>query len=212
MRLPAAALAFICATAFSQPTPTQPQLATKVDPQYPEEARLAKLNGTVSITLTVGEDGEPRNVRALTSPGLGLDQAAIAAVSQWRFKPGVKDGMPVPVSVNVEVDFRLLTDPGAWTPTRVAFDSPDGTARPILTAAPYPPMYAATGETGSVALSFDVFPDGAPANLHIIKSTSPAHESEVIRIVRGWQFQPAIKDGQPVTVRCTMEFAKGNHP
>ena len=59
MRLPAA-LIFVCLTAFSQQSQTPPQIATKVDPQYSEEARIAKLTGTVSITLIVGEDGEPR--------------------------------------------------------------------------------------------------------------------------------------------------------
>jgi TonB family protein len=215
MRLPAA-LILVCAIAFGQQIyrvgngVTAPELVSKVDPQYSEEARLANINGTVRISLVVGEDGEARNVHALTSPGLGLDEAAIAAVSKWRFKPGLKDGTPVPVSVDVEVSFRLLTDPGAWSPSRVTFDSPEGTARPILTAAPYPPMYSAIGATGSVALSFDVASTGAATNLHIIKSSDPASESEVIRIVRGWQFQPAVKDGRPVSVRCTMEFAKGN--
>ena len=212
MRLPAA-LIFICAAAFSQqPSATAPQIISKTDPQLPEEARLAKLSGSVHISLIVGEDGEPRNIRALTSPGLGLDQQAIAAVSKWRFKPGLKDGTPVPVSVQVEVNFRLLTDRGAWAPTRIAFDSPDGTARPILTAAPYPDMYSPTGETGSVTLSFDVDTTGAPANLHIIRSSGMAAESEVTRIVRGWQFQPALKNSQPVPVRCTMEFSKGSQP
>jgi protein TonB len=39
---------------------------------------------------------------------MGLDQQAMAAVSQWRFKPGMKDGKPVPVYANVEVNFRLM--------------------------------------------------------------------------------------------------------
>ena len=152
MRLPAA-LTFVCLTAFSQQTQpplpegvyragqngvTAPQVASKVDPQYSEEARIAKLSGSVNITLVVDESGEPRNVQALTSPGLGSDEAAIAAVSKWRFKPGEKDGMPVPVSVAVEVSFAFRTDRGAWIPSRVAFDSPQGTARPVLTSAPYP--------------------------------------------------------------------------
>ena len=151
---------------------------------------------------------------ASTSPGsCGSDEAAIAAVSQWRFKPGLKDGMPVSVSVDVEVSFRLLTDPRAWDLSRVVFDSPEGTARPVLTSAPYPDMYSPTGETGAVALSFVVDPTGAATNLHIIKSSSMTAESEVSRIVRGWQFRPAMKDGQP-TVSGSMPpwsfRAKGN--
>ena len=125
MRLPAAII-FVCLIAFGQQTQpplpegvygagqngmTAPQLISKVDPNYSEEARIAKLTGTVSITLVVGEDGEPRNMQASTSPGLGSDEAVIAAVSKWRFKSGLKDGIPVPVSVKVEVNFRLLTNP-----------------------------------------------------------------------------------------------------
>ncbi len=186
------ALILICITAFGQqiqtPLPegvyrltrrvTAPRLISKVDPQYSEEARMAKLTGTVRISAIVGEDGEPRGVHAATSPGLGLDEAAIAAVRKWRFKPGEKDGIPVPVSVDVEVSFRPLTDSHDWFPARVVFDSPDGAARPVLTSAPYPAMYSATGETGSVTLSFDVATDGEATNLHIVKSSSPARKAK----------------------------------
>jgi TonB family protein len=225
MRLPVA-LFFVCVSGFSQQTQpplpegvyrigngvTRPEVISTVGAQSSEEAKLANLTGAVKISLIVGEDGEVRNVRALTSPGLGLEDAAIAAVSRWRFRPGLKDGTPVPVSVDVEVHFSLALDRGAWAPSRVVFDSPVGSVRPILTSAPYPSMYSATGETGSVALSFDVAANGAATNLHIIRSSSMEAESEVARIVRGWQFRPGTRDGRPVSVRCTMEFAKGNHP
>ena len=64
--------------------------------------------GTVLIYLEVGPDGLPRHVRVKRGIGLGLDQNAVAAVRQWRFKPGIKDGAPVTVSANIEVNFRLL--------------------------------------------------------------------------------------------------------
>jgi TonB family protein len=58
--------------------------------------------------------------------------------------------------------------------------------------------------------SFDIDPNGATANLHVEKSSNPALESEITGIVRGWRFQPAVRNGEPVSVRCTMEFVKGN--
>jgi protein TonB len=87
---------------------TQPALIKKLEPAYTDEARLAKLQGVVTLGITVGADGKPADIRVLSGLGLGLDQAAVDAVSGWIFKPGTKDGNPVPVVANVEVNFRLL--------------------------------------------------------------------------------------------------------
>ncbi|HYV61022.1 MAG TPA: energy transducer TonB [Bryobacteraceae bacterium] len=54
------------------------------------------------------ENGVPQEIKVIRSLGLGLDQKAIEAVQKWRFKPGRKDGKAVPVSANIEVNFRLL--------------------------------------------------------------------------------------------------------
>jgi TonB family protein len=85
-----------------------PSVLSKIEPEYSEEARKAKWQGTVVVSVIVDELGRPRNVRVLRSLGLGLDQKAVEAVSQWRFKPGLKDGKPVPVMATIEVNFRLL--------------------------------------------------------------------------------------------------------
>jgi len=85
-----------------------PSVLSKVEPEYSDEARKAKWQGTVVVSVIVDELGRPRNVRVQRSLGLGLDQKAVEAVSQWRFKPGLKDGKPVPVVATIEVTFRLL--------------------------------------------------------------------------------------------------------
>ena len=85
-----------------------PSVLSKVEPEYSEEARKAKWQGTVVLSVIVDEFGRPRDVKVLRSLGLGLDQKAIEAVSQWRFKPGLKDRKPVPVMATIEVNFRLL--------------------------------------------------------------------------------------------------------
>ncbi|HVT92727.1 MAG TPA: TonB family protein [Bryobacteraceae bacterium] len=80
----------------------------KPDPDYSEEARKAKFQGTVVLAIIVDEKGLPRDVRVVRPLGLGLDQKAIEAVQRWRFRPGMKDGKPVPVQATIEVNFRLL--------------------------------------------------------------------------------------------------------
>jgi protein TonB len=77
------------------------------DPEYSEEARKAKFQGTVLITAVIGPDGRPRDLRVARSVGMGLDQKAIDAVWKWRFAPAMKDNHPVSVQVSIEVAFRL---------------------------------------------------------------------------------------------------------
>jgi periplasmic protein TonB len=78
------------------------------EPEYSEEARKAKWQGAVLLQVVVDEKGVPQDIKVVRSLGLGLDQKAIEAVQKWRFKPGLKDGKPVPVSANILVNFRLL--------------------------------------------------------------------------------------------------------
>jgi len=77
------------------------------DPEYSEEARKAKYQGTCVLWMIVGPDGKPRDIKVARTLGLGLDEKAIEAVKQWKFEPAMKDGKPVAVQINVEVSFRL---------------------------------------------------------------------------------------------------------
>ncbi|HTW67081.1 MAG TPA: energy transducer TonB [Bryobacteraceae bacterium] len=87
---------------------TSPQLLVKVEPEYSEEARKAKFQGAVVLQIIVDAQGNPRDIKIIRPLGLGLDQKAIEAVEKWKFAPGKKDGKPVPVIAQIEVNFRLL--------------------------------------------------------------------------------------------------------
>ena len=87
---------------------TKPELLKKVEPEYSEEARKAKYQGTVVLYVEVDPSGKAINPRVVRSLGLGLDEKAIEAVRKWKFKPGYKDGKPVTVAATIEVNFRLL--------------------------------------------------------------------------------------------------------
>ncbi len=87
--------------------PSPPVLISKREPKYSPEALKAKLQGTILVSLLVGEDGVPQNVKVVRGLGLGLDEKAIEAVKTWRFKPGVKEGKPVAVAAQVEVNFKV---------------------------------------------------------------------------------------------------------
>jgi TonB family protein len=84
-----------------------PRVVYQPDPEYSEEARKAKYQGTCVLWLVVGPDGRPRDIKVARTLGLGLDEKAIEAVRTWKFEPAMKDGRPVAVQINVEVEFRL---------------------------------------------------------------------------------------------------------
>ncbi len=84
-----------------------PRAIYSPEPDYSDEARAAKYQGLVTLALVVRADGRPASLRVVRSLGMGLDEKALAAVRTWRFEPGRKDGHPVPVQIEVEVDFRL---------------------------------------------------------------------------------------------------------
>jgi len=84
-----------------------PQAVSTPDPEYTEEARLAKTQGKCILWMIVDDTGKPRNIRVVRGLGFGLDAKAIEAVQQWRFQPALKDGKPVNVQISVEVGFHL---------------------------------------------------------------------------------------------------------
>jgi protein TonB len=84
-----------------------PRLLYGPDPEFSEEARKAKYQGTVVLWMIVGTDGRTHEIRVQRSLGMGLDEKAIEAVRVWRFEPARKNGQPVAVQVNVEVNFQL---------------------------------------------------------------------------------------------------------
>ncbi len=87
---------------------TPPVLVRKVEPEYSPEAKAAGLEGTVVATVVIGSDGNPYDIQIEKHLGLGLDQKAQEAISQWRFKPGMRKGRPVNVRATIEINFRLF--------------------------------------------------------------------------------------------------------
>jgi protein TonB len=85
-----------------------PVLLYSPDPEFSEEARKAKFMGVVTVNLIVDEQGRPLNVRVLRGVGMGLDEKALEAVKQYKFKPAMEGGKPVKVELNVEVNFQIF--------------------------------------------------------------------------------------------------------
>lgn len=78
------------------------------NPEYSDAARRAKFQGTVIVAVIIGTDGHVHDPRIIRHVGLGLDQKALQAVTLWRFRPAMKNGQPVRVLADIEVNFRLF--------------------------------------------------------------------------------------------------------
>lgn len=86
---------------------TAPKLLRKVEPKYSAEAQKLRIQGTVMLEIVVATTGRATEMTVLSPLGFGLDEQARAALAQWKFTPGQKDGRPVPIRATVQVNFRI---------------------------------------------------------------------------------------------------------
>jgi len=85
-----------------------PVVISSIDPEFSEEARKAKFSGNVEVYLWVDEHGNPSHVRVVRGVGMGLDEKAVEAVRQYRFKPAMQNGKPVKVDLYIDVNFTIF--------------------------------------------------------------------------------------------------------
>jgi periplasmic protein TonB len=95
-------------TAYTGKLTRDPLLLYKEEPEYSDEARKARHEGTVWIDMDIDASGRPINMRVVRGLGLGLDEKAIAAVAHWKFRPAMAGDRVVTVPARVQVSFHLL--------------------------------------------------------------------------------------------------------
>ena len=97
---------------------TAPKIVYQPEPKFTKIARKQKVSGVATVSIIVDTEGNPRNVHIIRSiadsvdkkhqaAAVSLDQAAVDAVKQYKFKPAMQDGKPVAVYLNVEVNFQI---------------------------------------------------------------------------------------------------------
>ena len=86
----------------------EPKLLHAEEPEYSDEARRARYQGSVLLAIEVDINGRATNIRVVRSLGLGLDERAVAAVQKWRFRPAMAGGRVVTAPAQVQVTFHLL--------------------------------------------------------------------------------------------------------
>jgi TonB family protein len=198
------------------------QLVQKTEPEYSDEARLAGLEGVVLLTGTITEQGVPQEMHVTKSLGLGLDEKALAAIQQWRFMPGTREGRPLPAPITVPVEFRLPDKQSRWHLIRADFTPPEGASRPQFSKTTYPYgigislrafeqalVIRAIGREATATVAFDVDEHGIPVNLQVLNASHPIWGPEAMAVIREWQFVPGMKHGALVSVLCTVDLVWG---
>jgi TonB family protein len=173
-----------------------PMLLHKTEPEYSDEARRAGINATVLLGLIVGSDGVPKNFSTIRGAGFGLDEQAIASVKQWRFKPAIRQGVPVDVQSTIEVSFRMLK---VSDKARLTFDMPAGATRPVLLYGKVPSL--PESYTGTWTAVFSIDDEGKVSE---VESDAP---QGLRKQIETWRFSKSTLGGTPIRVKGKLELS-----
>jgi len=187
-----------------------PRVLSKVEPDYTEEARRAKVNASVTLKVIVRPDGSVGDIRILRAAGFGLDDNAIECVRTWQFAPGTKDGKALSVVATIEVNFRLLAKKNEGQHARLTFALPSGAGPPELVEGSIPTNPSSSNPDQRFRISVTVDSNGRPENLAIIETTDPEWADRALHEVEGWRFVPASVNGQAAAVEGVFELATGS--
>jgi TonB family protein len=180
---------------------TSPVIVREVKPTYTKAAMDRKVQGTVEVTAVILADGTVGDVTMKRSLDPDLDVEAIRATKQWKFKPGTKDGTPVPVEVSIELSFTLRDGP--------TYTVDAGVISPVVTKEVKPKYTEGAIRRrvqGSVGIEAVVLKDGTVGNVRVTRSLDEELDQEAVAAAKQWTFKPGTKDGKPVNVQVNIEL------
>ena len=177
---------------------TPPALIHTVDPQFSEEARKKKMGGVVLLGLVVDKNGFPQKMHVICAPGMGLDIKAIAAVSEYRFKPAMQNGMPIEVELQIRVNFQVNRN------KKKAADAEALARQQAPTAPDSPPLCEASSQSNLAQYPSGVRPADGPSFAAASSSASTPADAEAAEEA---QFGPIKKVGNGVSVPAVTHTA-----
>ncbi len=178
-------------------------------PLYSEEARRLGVEGIATVEARIAADGAVGSARIVGSLGHGLDQNALVAVRQWRFRPALRSGQPIPVWADIDVEFSLRSEAvNELIANDMATRVGPGVAPPHVVRTG-PMLRAWRGREderhGTVVLDVVLLENGSPKIVRILQSVDPQLDERAVRNFEEWRFSPAMKDGRPIKVRMNAE-------
>jgi TonB family protein len=186
-----------------------------VQPDYPEAARKAKLEGEVRVEFVVGVDGLVSGAQVVESTDERFNTAALAAVQRWGFEPATEEGKPAASGVGVQIAFKLAQ----LKQKRVPILPPEADRRPELMphglkriparpqAAPdpdYPDELLEQKLPGEVRMEFTVDEEGNVRAPRVLWASHPAFVEKALRATEKTRFEPARQG--PLAKSTTVQY------
>jgi TonB family protein len=208
------------------PLDRRPEVTSQAEPEYPFSLARSGYKGEVLVDFIVDREGNVVRANVTRSTHPDFEAPAVEAVLKWKFKPGIKDGHPVFVHMQVPIYFqvdRLRDHPGGlelWKlpqtaskklPPEFQYDEPP---KPILTTAPvYPFDLLRSNTTGKASVRFAIDPLGGTHVIKLENASLPEFGAAACAMIESWRFEPATKGGQPcwALISKDQEFDKYGH-
>jgi TonB family protein len=173
------------------------------------------VQGVVTLKAQIGKDGSVENLELMSGHPL-LAPAAIDAAKQWKYKPYLANGQPIPVETEIQLDFKLAVEPqpavvappALPNSTAQIYHVGAGVSAPSIISARQPDYTDEANRArkeGKVVLSVVVDTAGHAQNLRIVTPLGYGLDEKAVEAVRQWRFQPGMKDGKPVNVQINVE-------
>jgi TonB family protein len=212
---------------YAGPEITVPRLLSTIDVPYPSGVSANGIRGMTVLAMVIEASGNPAHIQVLHTHGEAFDQAAIAAVKQSKFEPGMLAGHPVPVWIDVRTVFRanrsetipeiLITERDLPLPDASKFE--DKHHNPLSYTPPFPIHTVDADFVDPFVLhpwvqvaivSVLVGVDGLPADVHVRRGLGFGLDKKAEAAVWQYKFFPATKKGHPIAARTEVmiDFAK----
>jgi TonB family protein len=179
----------------------RPKILYREKAKYTREARGNNIKGTVVLSAVFGADGQISNIKVIQGLPDGLTENAIAAANKIRFEPAIKDGRPVSVRGSLEFTFNIDKD---------QVEQMDSSLRPTILyreKAQYTQEAKDNQVEGTVVLSVVFGADGQIGDVKVIRGLPHGLTQKAIEAASKIRFEPAMKDGKPVSVRGMLEYS-----
>jgi TonB family protein len=168
---------------------------------YTDDARAHGIEGTVTIEAFIDEGGQIRSSRVFKSLGFGLDEVALASVQEWEFSPATRDGVPVFVVAQIDVQFSLRSanalriGNGVTPPTVLSRVEPKYTKEASIARL-----------NGTVVLQAVVKNNGTVDVIRVVRGLPYGMTDSAVEALKQWKFRPGKKDGQDVDAALNIEI------